>query len=173
MLAKNPKARLIREKNERVRYFSEQFATEAAKKYASTARELAEDYKRQALDQAVVEMYCGGSRFAERNRNLIERSKASPDWLMLKERHKRRIQSQIDKAKAKGLPESVERSLDEIQRDYERYLEVADLDQAMNVKMKKIFKTKEDRHAKFKLEQSSSSSEDESELALTKMKSHN
>ena len=93
VLDKNPKSRLIREKNERVRYFSEQFATEAAKKYASTARELAEDYKRQALDQAVVEMYCGGSRFAEKNKNLVERSKASPDWLTLKERHKRRIQS--------------------------------------------------------------------------------
>ena len=50
---------------------------------------------------------------------------------------------------------------------------MADLDHAMNVKMKKIFKTREGRHAKFKLEESSSSSDDVSGLALKTIKSHN
>ena len=53
-------------------------------------------------------MYCGGSRYAGKHKNLIEKSTTNPEWLALKERHKRRIQSQIENAKARGLPESVE-----------------------------------------------------------------
>ena len=86
VLSRSPSQRLKREKVERMQKYSEKFSEDMAKRHSQISRELSEDYKRQAVDKAIVEMFCSGGKYRDKNRSLVEKSKRNGDaWLQIKE----------------------------------------------------------------------------------------
>ena len=57
------------------------------------AKEMTEDYKRNAINKALVEMYCSGEKYRNKNRELKERSKTQEvEWIKLKSEHQKQIE---------------------------------------------------------------------------------
>ena len=54
------------------------------------AKEMTEDYKKNAINKALVEMYCSGEKYRNKNRELKERSKTQEvEWIKLKSEHQK------------------------------------------------------------------------------------
>ena len=64
-------------KNKDIRFneFTENFADQYVTQHSKVAKDVSEDYKQRAINQALVELYCSGSKYgSEKNKKLIERA---------------------------------------------------------------------------------------------------
>ena len=85
------------------------------KEHSILAKEMSEEYKKNVVDKAMVEIFCSEDRYRSKNKKLIERSKAQDnDWIQLKDMYQKKIQKQLAKTLEKDLPESVRQSIHDI-----------------------------------------------------------
>ena len=107
---------------------------------------MADDYRRNAVNKAIFELFCSDEKYRTKNKHLIERSKASnQDWVQLRDSHTAIVNKQLDIVLAKHLPNSVRQSIEDISHHYEKYIDVMDLDLAVNENMGEIFKRNRNR----------------------------
>ncbi len=66
--------RIDKARDERMRKFADEFAADGVNKHANLSRDLSEDYKRRAVDQAIVELYCNDGKYRTKYKELIEKS---------------------------------------------------------------------------------------------------
>ena len=82
------------------------------KEHSDLAKEISEQYKKNVVDKAIVEIFCSEERYRTKNKKLIERSKAKDgDWIQLKDMYQKKIQKKLAKTLEKDLPESVRQSI--------------------------------------------------------------
>ena len=77
-MAKTPRARYYRNRDIRNNKFSENFADAFIRRHSKVAGDIADNYKRRAIDMALVEMYCSGEKYgSSKHKELIERASDS------------------------------------------------------------------------------------------------
>ena len=85
------------------------------KEHSNLAKEISEQYKKNVVDKAIIEIFCSEDRYKSKNKKLIERSKAKDgDWIQLKDMYQKKIQKQLAKTLEKDLPDSVRQSIHDI-----------------------------------------------------------
>ena len=98
MISKAPKHRLEREKEKRVKQFEEEILSQYLKQHSKVTKDAADDYKRNAVNNALVEMFCSGEKYRSKNKHLIEKSKAmNTEWILLRDSHNVKINKQLKK----------------------------------------------------------------------------
>ena len=65
-----------RERTEKIKQFENELIQQYLKSHTRMTKEMAEDYKKNAINSAFVEMYCSEDKYISKNKELIERSKA-------------------------------------------------------------------------------------------------
>ena len=68
----NLKSSFIKEKIEKE--FEENYTKSYVRKHAAVAKTLTADYKRNAINKALTEMYCSGDKYIIKNKELKEKS---------------------------------------------------------------------------------------------------
>ena len=107
---------------------------------------MADDYRRNAVNKAIFELFCSDEKYRTKNKALLERSKATnQEWVQLRDAHTSKMGKQLDIVLAKHLPHSVRQSIEDISSHYEKYIDVMDLDIAVNENMTEIFKRNRNR----------------------------
>ena len=119
------------EKERREKEFEDEFANKYVRKHAAVAKSLSGDYKRNAINKALVEMYCSGDKYPNKNKALKEKSRpGNAEWVQLRDKHRETVENHLTEIRSLGLPDSVEESISDIAKHYERYLDVVDVDLA-------------------------------------------
>ena len=112
LLAKAMSKRIERAKLRRKQQFEKDVLDSYMKEHSDLAKEISEQYKKNVVDKAIVEIFCSEERYRTKNKKLIERSKAKDgDWIQLKDMYQKKIQKKLAKTLEKDLPESVRQSI--------------------------------------------------------------
>ena len=108
---------------------------------------MAKDYKRTAICNALIEMYCSSNKYRVKNTELLEKSQPkNKEWINLRERYKQDIQNQLADILPQDLPKSLERSIANITEHYNKYLDVMDLDTATKKHVTTVFSALSDKY---------------------------
>ena len=80
--------RIEREKELREKNFEDELLGQYLKQHSQLTKNMVEDYKREAVNSAMVEMYCSDSKYRIKNKKIIEKSKTkNKDWILLRDEH--------------------------------------------------------------------------------------
>ena len=98
--------------------------------YCKTAQKMTKEYKRQAINQALIDMYCDEShRYLGKNRELIEKAQfADQEWRRIKTIYDEQIQDSLDRLKGQHLPGEINKSISDIYDYYKKYSDQQDVD---------------------------------------------
>ena len=81
--------RIERERERRAKQFEDELLGQYLRQHSQLAEDMAEDYKREAVNSAMIEMYCSDDKYRTKNKQLIEKSKTkNKDWILLRDEHK-------------------------------------------------------------------------------------
>ena len=86
---KGAKSRFKREKERKHNEFEQEFTKQYEKHHSKLSEELTADYKQQAINQALIEMYCKGDKYHGKYEKLIEKALLkNEEWVRMRDDHK-------------------------------------------------------------------------------------
>ena len=111
------------------------------KTHSRLARDMVEDYKRDAINNVIIELYANEKdKYSDKHRDLIERAKyGDTPWRQLKVDLDEKMAKRMKNVKDQQLPESLKRNIDKIYSHYKKFMDVQDADIAMVEVMNRVF----------------------------------
>ena len=131
--------RSIENKEEKEREYEDNLVDAYLRKYTNLAKEMAMNYKRQAINAYLTETYCGDDnpKYAHKYRDLIEKAlysskgwhKLRNDVLLVGELRKDKIDTSV--------PFSIKKAVEELHKHFKEYLDFSDLEELTVLQIKK------------------------------------
>ena len=110
MSMKSPKMRIQESKEQNDAEYQKSVITNYLQMHTNLAQQMVQDYKREAINKFIVELYCTGQsrKYLGKNRDLIEKAQFSREkWHRIKEKYDAAMSAKIEEIQNENLPKSV------------------------------------------------------------------
>ena len=102
------KTKLRTSQERRKKEFEEEYTQRIYMLHSQMAREMTEDYKQQAINQALLEFFCKGEKYTNKYSGLKESYQSmEQQWVRIKREYKDYVESMLQEIKRLEVPQSI------------------------------------------------------------------